>query len=63
MNYDRVPSTEVATLGMRETLRKRLEDRRKQLAENLSDVEKALKFLDDNPNFEAFHDLLGKTGF
>lgn len=48
---------------MRETLRKRLEDRQKAAKEHLDDVNKALKFLDDNPNFEAFHDLLGKAGF
>jgi hypothetical protein len=48
---------------MRETLRKRLEDRKKAATEHLDDVSKALKFLDDNPNFEAFHDLLGKAGF
>lgn len=47
----------------RETLRRRLEDRKKGAEQHLADVTQALKFLDDNPNFEAFHDLLGKTGF
>lgn len=47
----------------RETLRVRLVRRRKDAAEHLADVERAIKFLDDNPNFESFHDLLGKTGF
>jgi hypothetical protein len=50
-------------VGMRETLRTRLENRKKAAEEHLADVTNALKFLDDNPNFEAFHDLLGKTGF
>lgn len=47
----------------RETLRIRLEQRQKDAQEHFNDVTKALKFLDDNPNFEAFHDLLGKAGF
>jgi hypothetical protein len=47
----------------RQTLRQRLEERHKAATEHLADVTKALKFLDDNPNFEAFHDLLGKAGF
>jgi hypothetical protein len=67
MNYGNQYAVEAISHGglcpVRETLRKRLEDRRKAAAEHLQDVEKALKFLDDNPNFEAFHDLLGKTGF
>ena len=66
MNYDR-GMVEATNHGMlvqsRQTLRQRLEERRKGAAEHLADVEKALKFLDDNPNFEAFHDLLCKTGF
>lgn len=49
--------------GVRETLRQRLEARKKAAEEHLADLNKALKFLDENPNFEAFHDLVGKTGF
>lgn len=46
-----------------ETLRQRLEFRKKQTEALLADVNEALKFLDNNPNFEAFHNLIGKAGF
>lgn len=45
------------------TLRERLEDRKAQAEGHLKDVADALKFLDENPNFESFHNLVGKTGF
>jgi hypothetical protein len=47
----------------RQTLRQRLIERQKAAEEHLADINQALKFMDDNPNFEAFHNLIGKTGF
>jgi len=47
----------------RQTLRERLKERKQAAEEHLADVNHALKFLDENPNFEAFHNLIGKAGF
>ena len=47
----------------RETLRRRLEYRIKSAQENLKNMEEALKFLNDNPSLEVFHDLINKIGF
>lgn len=47
----------------RMTLRQRMIERQKQAEEHLADVNQALKFLDENPNFEQFHNLIGKAGF
>jgi hypothetical protein len=46
-----------------QTLRQRLEERKKAAEEHLADVTQALEFLDKNPNFESFHNLIGKAGF
>ena len=46
-----------------ETLRERLENRKKSAEQKLADITKALEFLDKNPGFETFHDLVGKVGF
>lgn len=56
---------EQTLVGMpsRQTLRQRLVERQKQAEEHLSDVNQALKFLDENPSFESFHNLIGKAGF
>ena len=64
--YDRgLVGTQVAELSVpqRQTLRQRLEERKKAAEEHLADVNQALKFIDDNPNFESFHNLIGKAGF
>jgi hypothetical protein len=50
-------------LPTRQTLRQRLEERQKADEEYLADVTNALKFLDENPSFESFHNLIGKAGF
>jgi hypothetical protein len=50
-------------LPTRPTLRQRLEERQKASEEYLADVTNALKFLDENPSFELFHNLIGKAGF
>ena len=47
----------------RQTLRERLTERKRTAEEHLADVTQALEFLDKNPNFEAFHNLIGKAGF
>lgn len=47
----------------RQTLRERLVERKRSAEEHLADVTQALEFLDKNPTFEAFHNLIGKTGF
>ena len=64
--YDRgLVGTQNAELSVpqRQTLRQRLEERKKAAEEHLADVNQALKFIDDNPNFESFHNLIGKAGF
>ena len=48
---------------VRQTLRQRLEERKRAAEEHLADVNQALEFLDKNPSFEVFHNLIGKTGF
>lgn len=62
MSYDRgmVPVIDCPT---REPLRRQLERRLKDAEERVTDLKTALKFLDDNSGFEAFHDLIGKVGF
>jgi hypothetical protein len=65
MSYDMVekyPQQTLDTLS-RQTLRERLLERQKRAQENLNDITQALEFLDKNPQFEAFHNLIGKTGF
>ncbi len=49
--------------GQRQTIREQLEERKRAADEHLQDVIKALEFLDKNPDFEVFHNLLRKTGF
>ena len=66
MPYDRgIVETQGGTLCVqtRQTLRQRLEERKKAAEEHLADINQALKFIDDNPNFESFHNLIGKAGF
>lgn len=45
------------------TLRERLIDQKKSIEKRLQDVNSALDFLDKNPNFEEFHNLIGRTGY
>jgi hypothetical protein len=46
----------------RVSLRKRLEMRRKDAQEHLDKVEKAISFLDENPNLEKYQDIMGDLG-
>lgn len=56
-------TTQAANILAVEPLRARLERRKREAEKQLDDLNKALKFLDENKDFEVFHDLLGKTGF
>ena len=47
----------------RETLRDRLENQKRTLEGALADVNQALAFIDKNPDFEKFHDVVGKAGY
>lgn len=65
MSYDReakVANIQGAVLSM-ETLRKRLERNREQTADRLAAIDKTIAFLDANPGFEEFHNLIGKVGY
>ena len=54
----------VGTLNpRRQTIRERLEEQKRVVQEHLTNLDMALKFMDDNPNFENFHNILGKIGF
>jgi len=46
-----------------ETIRQRLERQLKIHIERAESIKQAIKFMDDNPNFESFHDLIGKIGY
>lgn len=65
MSYglEKYPQETSACVAKRNTLRQTLEERKKSAEEQLANVTQALKFLNDNPSFETFHDLIGKTGF
>lgn len=47
----------------RESLRERLMRQKSQTSEHLANIEKAIKFLDENKGFEEFHDLVGRVGY
>ncbi len=66
MSYDlnqKYPEATSAVCLSRQTLRERLLERQKQAQEHLNDINEALEFLDKNPGFETFHNLIGKAGF
>jgi len=68
MNYGNVselihnPQGAVCT-AEQETIRQRLERQLKIHVERAESIKQAIKFMDDNPNFESFHNLIGKIGF
>lgn len=63
-DYDMVEANQAKlSVPTRMTLRERLEDRKKDAEEALADIMQALEFLDKNPSFEAFHNLIGKAIF
>lgn len=47
----------------RQTLRERLEEQKRALEGALADVNEALGFIDKNPEFEKFHNVVGKAGY
>lgn len=47
----------------RQTLRERLEEQKKYVTEHLANINSALEFMDKNPDFENFHNIIGKAGF
>lgn len=65
MSYglNKYPQETAVCVPTRQTLRQQLEERQKSAQEHLADVTQALEFLDKNPNFESFHNLIGKAGF
>ena len=68
MNYgENAKMATVGSLGLgqiqRQTLRERLEEQKKVLEGALGDVVQALAFIDKNPDFEKFHDVVGKAGY
>ena len=46
-----------------QTIRERLERQLRTHIERAESIKQAIKFMDDNPNFESFHNLIGKIGF
>jgi hypothetical protein len=62
-SMDRYSEPSQVCAPTRQTLRERLVERKATATEHLNDICKALEFLDANANFEAFHNLIGKTGF
>ena len=47
----------------RQTLRERLLENQRSLQDALNNVTQAIEFLDKNPEFENFHNIIGKAGF
>lgn len=60
-----VEKTSSGMLGhmTRQTLRERLVEQRTVLAAQLKNLDEAIGFLDQNPSFENFHNVIGKAGF
>lgn len=65
MNYQAEVAQPQRTLGpnVRATLRERLEEQRRTAKEFLDGIEAAIKFMNEHPDFENFHNTLGKIGF
>lgn len=56
--------SQAGMLGVRETIKEQLVRQRDEVAQHLANLDMALKFLADNPNFEEkFHDVLRRAGF
>ena len=59
VRYDEVN----ALMPKQETVRERLERRKRQHEAQLADVNAALLLLDENPTFEKVHDAIQKAGY
>lgn len=65
MNQYDYPQVAKESTGLlaRESIKETLTRRREEAAIHLQNLDNAIKFLNENPNFESFHDLLRKSGF
>lgn len=67
MSYDYpIAQVEKASAGLsvrRQTLRERLIEQKTVLEAQLSNLNEALEFMDKNPSFENFHNVVNKAGF
>ncbi len=63
MDIDKYNMQGQVCMPTRETIRERLVKQRLMAVEHLANLESALKFMDENPNFENFHNLVSKIGF
>lgn len=50
-------------MGRRQTLREGLLETKRVLESRLANINEAISFLDTNPEFEQFHNIVGKAGF
>ena len=62
--YDTAKAVMIGSgLRTRETIKESLQRQRSEIQAHLDNMDAALKFLNENPNFEAFYDTLRKAGF
>lgn len=66
--YDRNELAKEATVGSiglrtRETIKENLERQRSEVQAHLDNLDEALKFLNENPQFDSFYNTLRKAGF
>lgn len=52
-----------ACISARLTLRQRLVEHKAAVETSLANVNQALDFIDKNPGFEEFHNIIGKVGY
>lgn len=64
LSYDlEAKSTNACGPLVRQTLRERLLERKATIETALANVNMALGFIDKNPGFEEFHNVIGKVGY
>lgn len=67
MSYDYPMEQSEKTLAevriRRQTLQERLVEQKIALESQLSNINDAIGFLDSNPSFENFHNIIRKAGF
>lgn len=51
------------SLAVLKPLRQRLEEQLSNAKDRVTAIESALKFMNDNPSFEEFHNIIGKVGY
>ena len=64
-DYPMVETSRMSAMNMdkRATLRERLEENKRQIQERLVEVQAALDMLNKHPEFEEFHNAIGKVGY